>query len=398
MKKQRRILSLVMALLLVFALAPTEGLVPVARAVTQDEIDSLKNESKELANQASSLKSELADLKSQRNSALKQKQLLDQQITLTVQAIENTEKQISGFETLLVQTEYELEENRRQEEQQYAVFAERARVMEEAGTTSYWTVLFKADSFSDLLSRLSDVQEVMNYDQGLLDDLRQLRAQIQAKQEEQEELKVQSEEAKAELEAHKVDLDQQQKEAEALYKEIQANVEAYEEELAAANAERQRLESEIAKKTEEMARQYALTASVGGYIWPETTSVRISSPMGSRNTGIKGASTNHKGVDICGVGTTTSVLATKAGVVQTSAYSSSYGNYVVIYHGPGNTTLYAHMSSRSVKEGDAVSQGQVIGITGSTGVSSGPHLHYEIKENGARVNPLDYLPGWVKAW
>ena len=398
MKKQRRILSLVMALLLVFALAPTEGLVPVARAVTQDEIDSLKNESKELANQASNLKSELADLKSQRNSALKQKQLLDQQISLTVQAITNTEKQISGFDTLLVQTEYELEENRKQEEAQYATFAERARVMEEAGTTSYWAVLFKADSFSDLLSRLSDVQEVMNYDQGLLDDLRQLRAQIQAKQEEQEELKAQSEEAKADLETQKKDLDQQQKEAEALYKEIQANVEAYEEELAAANAERQRLESEIAKKTEEMARQYVLTASVGGYIWPETVSVRITSPMGSRNTGIKGASTNHKGVDIGGVGTTTSVLATKAGVVQTSAYHSSYGNYVVIYHGPGNTTLYAHMSSRSVKEGDTVSQGQVIGITGSTGVSSGPHLHYEITENGARVNPLNYLPGYVKAW
>ena len=398
MKKQRRILSLVMALLMVFALAPAEGLVPVARAVTQDEIDSLKKESKELANQASGLKSELADLKSQRNSALKQKQLLDQQITLTVQAIENTEKQISGFETLLVQTEYELEENRRQEEEQYAVFAERARVMEEAGTTSYWTVLFKADNFSDLLSRLSDVQEVMNYDQGLLDDLRQLRAQIQAKQEEQEDLKAQSEEAKADLEAHKADLDQQQKEAEALYKEIQANVEAYEAELAEANAERARLESEIAKKTEEMARQFALTATVGGYIWPETVSVRITSPMGSRNTGIKGASTNHKGVDIGGVGTTTSVLATKAGVVQTSAYSKSYGNYVVIYHGPGNTTLYAHMSSRSVKEGDAVVQGQVIGITGSTGVSSGPHLHYEITENGARVNPLNYLSGYVKAW
>lgn len=398
MKKQRKLLSLVMALLLVFALTPAEGLVPVARAVTQAEIDSLKNESKELASQASSLKSELADLKSQRNSALKQKQLLDQQITLTVQAIENTEKQISGFETLLVQTEYELEENRRQEEEQYAVFAERARVMEEAGTTSYWTVLFKADSFSDLLSRLSDVQEVMSYDQGLLDSLRQLRAQIQAKQKEQEALKAQSEEAKADLEAHKADLDQQQKEAEALYKEVQANVEAYEAELAEANAERARLESEIAKKTEEMARQLALTATVGGYIWPETVSVRITSPMGPRNTGIKGASTNHKGVDIGGVGTTTSVLATKAGVVQTSAYSSSYGNYVVIYHGPGNTTLYAHMSSRSVKEGDTVTQGQVIGITGSTGVSSGPHLHYEITENGARVNPLNYLSGYVKAW
>lgn len=278
MKKQRRILSLTIALLLLFALAPQEGLVPVARAVTQNEIDSLKSDSKELANQAASLKSQLADLKNQRSSALKQKQLLDQQITLTVQTIQNTEKQISGYEALLAQTEYELEENRRQEEEQYAVFSERARVMEEAGTTSYWTVLFKADSFSDLLSRLSDVQEVMNYDQGILDGLRQLRAQIQAKQDEQEQLKAQSEEAKVELEAHKKDLDQQHAEAQALYDEIQANVAEYEEQLAEANAERNRLEAEIAKKSEELARQLTLTASKGGYIWPVTTSRRISSP------------------------------------------------------------------------------------------------------------------------
>lgn len=401
MKIQRRVLSLVMALALLFALVPPggrEGLASVALAVTQAEIDGLKDDAKELSKQTSSLKSQLADLKNQRNSALERKHLLDQQITLTVQSIENTEKQISGYETLLAQTSYELEENRRQEEQQYAVFCERARVMEEAGTTSYWAVLFKADSFSDLLSRLSDVQEVMSYDQNLLDNLRQLRTQIEAKQDEQEDLMLQSEEAKAELEAQKVDLDQQQAEAEELYNEIQANVSAYEEQLAELNDERERIQAEIVKKSEEMARQMAMTATKGGYIWPETVSRRITSPQGARNTGIKGASTNHKGVDIGGVGTSTSVLATKAGVVITSALHRSYGNYVVISHGPGNTTLYAHMSSRSVKEGDTVTQGQVIGITGSTGVSSGPHLHYEITEGGVRVNPLDYLPGWIKAW
>lgn len=399
MNIRRRLLSLALALLALFALTEGEGgLVPPARAVTQAEIDSLKGDAKELASQSSSLKSQLAELKNERNSAIKQKNLVDQQITLTVQAIENTEKQISGFETLLVQTEYELEENRRQEEEQYAVFCERTRIMEEAGTTSYWAVLFKADSFADLLSRLSDVQEVMNYDQGVLDDLRQLRTQIQSKQEEQENLKAQSEEAKAELEVQKADLEEQQKKSVELLNEINANVAQYEQELEEVNAERDRIQADILKKSEELARKLAMTATKGGYIWPETASRRITSPMGSRNTGIKGASTNHKGVDIGGVGTTTSVLATKAGVVITSALSRSYGNYVVISHGPGNTTLYAHMSSRSVKEGDTVTQGQVIGITGSTGISSGPHLHYEITEGGSRVNPLDYLPGYIKAW
>lgn len=399
MIKSRRVLSLAMALLMVFALAAESGsgLVPVAKAVTQSEIDSLKSESKEIANQLSGLKDDLADLRTKQNTAVKQKNLIDQQISLTVQKISNTEKQIAGFQTLLVQTEYELEQNCQQEQRQFAVFCERARVMEEAGTTSYWSVLFKADSFSDLLSRLSDVQEVVNYDQSLLDNLRYLRTQIQAKQEEQERLMAESEAAKLELEEQKADLDRQHTEAQRLIDEINANMKQYEAELAALNAERSRIEAEITKKTEEMARQYTLAATKGGYIWPETVSNKITSPMGNRNTGIKGASTNHKGVDIGGVGTSTSVRATKAGIVQTSAYHSSYGNYVVIYHGPGNTTLYAHMSSRSVKEGDTVTQGQVIGITGSTGVSSGPHLHYEIVEGGVRVNPLNYLPGYVMA-
>ena len=406
MNIRRRLLSLALALLALFAMTEGEGgLVPPARAVTQAEIDSLKGDAKELASQSSSLKSQLAELKNERNSAIKQKNLVDQQITLTVQAIENTEKQISGFETMLVQTEYELEENRRQEEEQYAVFCERARVMEEAGTTSYWAVLFKAESFSDLLSRLSDIQEVMNYDQSVLDALRQLRAEIEEKQQLQEDLMAQSEAAKAELEAakaeleaHKAELDTQRAEAERLIQEIQDNVDEYQSQLDELNAERDRIQQEIVKKSNELAAQMAMTATKGGYIWPETVSRRITSPMGSRNTGIPGASTNHKGVDIGGVGYTTNVLATKAGVVIVSKLSSSYGNYVVISHGPGNTTLYAHMSSRAVKEGDSVTQGQVIGVTGNTGISRGAHLHYEITEGGVRVNPLDYLPGYVQAW
>lgn len=395
---RRRTVSLVLALLMVFVLAPVEGLVPVAYAVTQEQIDNLKNDAKELNKQSSSLKSDLADLKNEKSSAIAQKNKLDQQIALTEQKIVNTENQIAGYEALLAQTAYELEVNRKQEEVQYATFCERARVMEEAGTTSYWTVLFKADSFSDLLSRLSDVQEVMNYDQGVLDVLRQLRSEIEEKQARQETLMKESEEAKAQLEADKAELGEQRQEAEALIAEIQAHMEEYQEQLDELNAERDRIQKEIVEKSNELARQYAMTATKGGYIWPETVSRRITSPMGSRNTGIKGASTNHKGVDIGGVGYTTNVLATKAGVVITSAHSSSYGNYVVISHGPGNTTLYAHMSSRSVKAGDQVSQGQVIGVTGCTGISSGPHLHYEITEGGVRVNPLDYLPNYIKAW
>ena len=406
MRKRPRTLALALAALVLLTLAPTEepiGVIPVAQAVTQADIDALKGDASELADQRSGIKSQLADLKDQRATAIKRKELLDQQIALTEREIRNTEDQIAGYEALLSQTAMELEENQRQEEEQYALFCERARVMEEAGTTSYWSVLFKATDFSDLLSRLSDVQEVMDYDQSVLDSLRQLRSQIEAKQAQQEQLRAETEEAKATLEVQKADLVAQQEEAVALLAEIQANVDEYEAELKEIEAERDRIQKEIVEKSNELARQYAeqyakWSADSTGYIWPETVSKRITSPMGGRNTGIQGASTNHKGVDIGGVGTTTSVLAAKAGVVITAQYSRSYGNYVVISHGPGNTTLYAHMSSLSVKANDVVSQGQTIGITGSTGISSGPHLHYEVTENGSRIDPLSVLPGWIKAY
>ena len=120
--------------------------------------------------------------------------------------------------------------------------------------------------------------------------------------------------------------------------------------------------------------------------------------FGPRTHPITGKYHNHSGTDIPAPGGT-SIKAVQGGVVATSAYApNSYGEYVVISHGPGNTTLYAHMSSRAVKEGDTVTQGQIIGVTGDTGISRGAHLHYEITENGSRVNPLDYLPNYIKGW
>ena len=391
--KKKRICALLLALLMVFALAP--GL-STAGAVTQGDIDALKKDARAIESQKKELEKELENIQRQKADAIAQRNLLDQQIELTVREIANTESQINGYAALLDQTAYELEVNRQQEAEQYALFCERARVMEEAGSTSYWSVLFKAADFSDLLSRLSDVQEVMNYDQSVLDSLRGIRAQIEAKQAEQEALLAASEEAKAALEAQKLSLDKQREEANDLVKRIQADEAAAAELVKAREAEEAEIQKQIKKKEEELAAQMLAaamnwSATSGGYIWPETVSKRITSPQGQRNTGIKGASTNHKGVDIGGVGYTTSVLATKAGVVITAERSSSYGNYVVISHGPGNRTL-------SVKEGATVTQGQVIGITGSTGISSGPHLHYEIFENDTRVNPLDYLPGYIKAW
>ncbi|MBR3703960.1 MAG: peptidoglycan DD-metalloendopeptidase family protein [Oscillospiraceae bacterium] len=398
-KNVTRIVKLLCAVLLCAMLVSDfMPVVQYAQAVTQKEIDNLKDDAKDLAKRQAEQKKLISELKNDRSKAIQLRNLLDQQIATTEQAIVNTEKQIAGYEALLSQSQYELDETRREEEETYELFCRRARAMEEEGVPSFWSVLFRATSFSDLLSRLSDVQVVIDYDQRILSDLADLKANIEEKLSYQGELKIAAEEAKVTLEAQKADLAAQREEANALVQQLQANVKENEELLRQIDEEEERIQQEILKKTEELAEQMKWEASVGGYIWPVTTSRRITSDYGGRNTGIAGASTNHKGVDIGGVFYSSKVLATKAGVVITSAYVSSYGNYVVISHGKGNTTLYAHMSSRSVKEGDKVTQGQVIGVTGSTGISSGPHLHYEIVENGKRVDPKQYLPGWIKAW
>ena len=401
MKKKCNCVSrVIFALLLLVSLVLPEHtpMVHQAQAVTQKEIDKLKEEAKNLAKNQSELKSQNSELKNDRAKAIERRNLLDQQIANTEQAIANTEKQIAGYEALLSQSQYELDETQRQEEETYELFCLRTRAMEKEGVPSFWSVLFKATSFSDLLSRLSDVQVVIDYDQRILSDLRDLKVQIGEKLAYQSDLKTAAEEAKVTLEAQKADLAAQREEANQLVQQLQANIQENEDLLRQIDEEEEQIQKDILKKTEELAKQMQWEATVGGYIWPVTTSRRITSNYGGRDTGIPGASTNHKGVDIGGVFYDSKVLATKAGVVITSAYVSSYGNYVVISHGKGNTTLYAHMSSRSVKEGDTVKQGQVIGVTGSTGISSGPHLHYEIVENGKRVDPKQYLPGWIQAW
>lgn len=374
-----------------------------ALAVTRADINALQSDADELDAKRKELESQLDSLSDDKAQALKRKELLDQQISNTSAQIANVEAQISEYEELITQTEAELADAEEREEAQYELFCSRVRSMEEQGTVSYWSVLFKADSFTDLLSRLDFVNEIMDYDQRVIQDLQDLQQEITEKKESLEDSRSESEAAKAKLVSEKSTLDKQRADAVALVNEINANEAEYQSTLDAIDAEEEAIQARIVELSRQLAAQQAASgqttsnAALGGYIWP-VSSRRITSPFGNRNTGIAGASTNHKGVDIGGVYYSSEVHAAKSGTVIVSQYSSSYGNYVVVSHGSGNTTLYAHMSSRSVSVGQWVDQGDVLGITGSTGISSGPHLHFEITENGVRVDPLQYLTGYVRAW
>lgn len=376
-------------------------------AVTWADVNDLKSEASSLDAEKKELQEKLDALADDKSEAINRKILLDQQIANTTAQIQNVEAQIDQYAALITQTQAELVEAQEKEEAQYELFCSRVRAMEERGTISYWSVLFKADSFTDLLSRLDIINEIMDSDQAVIDELEALQAEIETKMSELETSKAEEENAKAELVSKKNELDAQRKEANAVIQELSSNESETEAALSDLQAEQDALWAEAQRLSDQLVAQQAANgqsteSNPGGYIWP-VDSRYITSTVGGRASPGGIGSTNHKGTDIGRVGYTSSVYASKAGTVIVSQYSSSYGNYVVISHGSGNTTLYAHMSSRKVSVGDYVNQGDVIGITGSTGNSTGPHLHFEVTENGVRVNPLSdgaeprmgYLTGYT---
>jgi len=387
-EKKKRLLRCLLAVVFAGLMLLPDLLMPAAEAwVTQEDIDKLEAESDRLAKEKKELESTLAQLSNDKSAAMRRKTLLDQRIGVLTSEIANTETLITSYTELIAQREAELADAEAQEADQYALFCRRVRDMEERGTISYWSVLFRASDFSDMLSQLDWINEIMSSDQKVIDDLKALQETISGKKAELETNKASAEQAKADLVKKKADLTAQYAEAEALIREIRDNEAEYKDVLKELSEEEDKILDEIVKLSRELDAQNA--AQAGGYIWP-VNSRYITSTVGGRNSPGGIGSTDHKGTDIGRVGYNSQVFASKAGTVIVSQYSRSYGNYVVISHGSGNTTLYAHLSSRKVKVGAKVSQGQVIGITGSTGNSTGPHLHFEIVENGVRINPLKH--------
>ena len=405
MRPMKRFAAALMALAVICSAALLPQ--PAAALVTQADLDALKGDAKDLTAQRKALEEKLAALSDDKAEVMKKKELLDDQIAVQVSEIRNVESQISTYEDLIAQTQAELADAQQKEEIQYDLFCKRVRAMEEEGTVSYWSVLFKADSFTDLLDRLDAVNEVMDADQAVIDRLEALQDEISQKEAELQESKAGAEAARADLVSKKSALEKQRAEANQLIAQLAANESETEAEIDGMEEEEERIQREIQELSRKLAAQQAAAgqsnrSNPGGYIWP-VDSRYITSTMGGRASPGGIGSTNHKGTDIGRVGYTSPIYAAKSGTVIVSQRSRSYGNYVVISHGSGNTTLYGHMSSRKVEVGQYVNQGDVIGITGSTGNSTGPHLHFEITENGVRVNPLSdgaqpqmgYLSGYT---
>lgn len=399
-RRQRLVVAALAVVLAVLMLLPTISMiVTYAGAVTQSEINSLKGDKTALANEKKELQNQLKEIQNDKSKAMEQKLLLEQQINVIQSEINNIAAQIDLYVQMIEEKEAALAQAQEDEAAQYALFCERVRYMEEDGNISYWSILFNAADFSDLLDRFTMVSEIMEYDDAVMDQLIAIREQIAQDKLELEEAKAGEEEAKAEQEAAKAELKSQEAEVDKLVAEISAKEDEAEDALDALNAEAAKLDKEIAalekKLQEELAAKGTEITSEKGYLWPLNGYRNLSSLCGGRIDPITHKPATHSGIDIPAP-RGTSIMAAKSGVVITSSYNKSgYGQYVVISHGNGNTTLYAHMiqGSQKVKVGDTVKQGQVIGLVGTTGRSTGYHLHFEVRVNNSRIDPSTLFSG-----
>lgn len=401
MKSAKRILCAFLAVLTLLTLAAAGSVRPAYAAKTAAELEeeqrkaaqiaALEQKKKEQQEKLKELEKQIAEAKAKKEDVMVTKNLLDQRNQLLLEQIDDTQNQIDDAAAQIAR--YEL-----LEQEQYELFCQQVRSEEERGSLSYLSVLFKATSMADLLSRMEFVNEVAEYNKTLIAAMKETRENIKAEKTEMEAKEAQLGEQQDELQGK---LDETTK----LMNEYAADQKALERMHAAEEKAADEIDAQIAR----LIADSDVVPGSEGFIWPVSTSKMISSPIGSRVAPGGFGSTNHKGVDICNVGYTSSVYATKSGRVlltNSSGWGGGYGNYVVIDHGGGLTTLYAHMSVVKVSPGDTVSQGTVIGVTGNTGASTGPHLHYEVRTttivNGKSVtvyqNPLNYLPGYIAAW
>jgi len=422
-KRRKRIVSIVACVLagiiiitfIVSALAPRAA----ATEPSEEAIKDLKAKAAVLSQKKSELQSEIDSYLSEKSSILDQIELLDKRYINTQDTIDNLEEQIELYNELVAQKEDELKIATANEQEQFERYKARIRAMEENGAVSYLSILFGANDFSDMLGRIDIISEVMDADKRMADDLTAAKNALAEAKAAYEETRDGLEQTKAELEDLKVQLEAERLESVKLVEALEGNIDElnkmYDEEDAAEEAiwdeinemqaELDRRAEEARKKAEEEARKKqelensaAYIVSTGSFIWPSAVSRKVTSPYGMRYHPTLYVWRMHSGIDIGGADYGTDILAADGGVVSVATYGSGYGNYVMINHGNGIMTLYAHMSKYYVSVGDVVKQGDVIGAVGSTGVSTGPHIHFEIRINGSTVDPLQYFSNYIKGW
>lgn len=428
MKNRKKMVSLlagimaaVMVLTLVLSLLPTRAYAASSSEIRK-QINQLKDQKTELKSQIEDLKKQYQANKDDIADIVSRKNIIDQEIGLLHAQLDNINEQISAFGVLIADKQDELDNAQAHYDQLNEEYRVRVRTMEEEGTLSYWEVLFKANSFSDLLDRMSMIEEIAASDNRRLKELDEATQAVAKAQSELETEKADLETTKEELNATQAELDDKRSEADEVIAELIAkgvelegmktDLEAEDENLLKQIAQMEK-EYNAAKHQEWLAYMATYTTvppattaapsgsgsgsnsgtstpSSGGNWLRPCSYTYMSSPFGFRTSPTSGASSYHQGVDLAAPANTP-IYASRAGVVTTATYSNNAGYYVTINHGDGFSSIYMHMNNFVVSSGQAVSAGQLIGYVGRTGIATGYHLHFGIAYNGAYVNPCAYV-------
>ena len=371
-------------------------------AEIQKQIDALEEENAEIQAQIDAIQSQYDANYGEMQDVVAQKAAIDQEMTLLSEKIEKTNEQISAYSQLIADIQEELEvaqEELRDLSQQHQ---ERIRAMEEQGNVTYWEVIFEANSFTDLLDRINMVEEINAADHRRIEQMRIAADVVVANQESLESEKASLEQTRVQLAADEAALEEKRVESDELLHELEKKSEEYELLMAESEILQEELMQEIAAKEKELEEakydEYLAKLALQGENPPSSASwispvsgFTLTSPFGMRLHPVLGYYRMHNGIDMaCAQGTP--IYATRAGKVTVASYQAGgAGNYVSINHLDGFASIYMHMTHYVVSAGQSVSQGQLIGYVGSTGISTGPHLHFGISYAGTYVNPLAYI-------
>ena len=382
------ILALVMILMMVVpsfisASAEEEG----DLTYLEDRYQELQEAHKRLEEEIKQTTEKLTDKKSQRKKIKDQISVIQEQIDNLNERMELIDEDIELKEINIVNLQMQIEDN-------YQKFDYRLRAAQLAGTATNWELLFGAESFSDFLSAVEIIKRMAQYDNELIKSLKLDKEALRQEQ-------VLLEADRAEVEAIKEETREKRKELDSKYAQVQDAIDDLNSDLMQSEQTKEDLEfdmkeiqMEIDKLYEEL--EFQDTYVGGEFLWPSATHTKITSKYGWRYWS-NGSSDFHTGIDIAGSGAYgTNILAANDGTViyvkTTYVAGKGYGKYLIIDHGGGYSTLYAHCSSISVKTGQTVSRGDVIGKVGSTGNSTGPHIHFEIRVDGKAQDPLLWFP------
>ena len=405
------IMAAIKLLSLILSLIPTR-VGAASSGEIRKQIAALKEEKKEIDAQLKDVKNQLKENNNEISSIVARKDTIDQEIQLLHQQMDNINHQVATYALLIADKQDELDDANYRLDDLNAKNKERLRAMEEDGAISYWAVIFKANSFSDLLDRISMVQEINAADQRRLKEISEVAQQVSTVQSELVREKAELDAVRKELDAAEVTMAEKRAEADKLLAELVARGEEFEALIDESEDLQSDLMKQIAQKEKDLKAQeykewlatYVPTTrpsgtdttpstqapSSSGWVKP-LRSYTITSPFGMRVHPISGVYKMHEGVDLSAP-QGTPIYAAKSGKVTTTSFQAGgAGYYVSINHGDGFSSVYMHMTHYIVKPGNYVNAGQVIGYVGSTGGSTGPHLHFGISYNGKYVNPLKYI-------